>query len=90
MEHKHQGTVTNFKKVRSLMDKIIQMVEDDEYCIDIMHQNLAAIGLLRSAHQKLMENHLSTCFKQAMQSDDPEKKQEMIQEILRVINLFNK
>lgn len=90
MNNKHQETITNFKKVRSLMNKIIEMVENDEYCIDIMNQNLAAIGLLRSAHQKLMENHLNTCFKQAMESDDPQKKQEMIQEILTVINLFNK
>mgnify|MGYP006311719221 FL=1 len=72
------------------MTKTIEMVEEDEYCIDIMNQNLAAIGMLRSAHEKLMRNHLNTCFKQAMESADSEQKEEMIQEILRVINLFNK
>jgi DNA-binding FrmR family transcriptional regulator len=36
------------KKTRSLIDKIAQMVEKDEYCIDIMQQNLAAIGLMRN------------------------------------------
>lgn len=66
------------------------MVEDDEYCIDIMQQNLAVIGLLRSAHQMLMENHLNTCFKEAMGTKDEKRKQEMIEEILKVTKLFNK
>jgi len=55
-----------------------------------MQQNLAVIGLLKSAHQMLMENHLNTCFKNAMQTNNEKKKQEMIQEILKVSKLANK
>jgi len=80
----------NFKKAQTHMGKIIQMVEGDKYCIDIMQQNLAVIGLLRSAHHTLMENHLNTCFKTAMRSKNEKKKQEMIEEILKVSKLFNK
>lgn len=90
MNSDKQKSLTNFKKVRSLMGKMIQMIKEDKYCIDIMQQNLAAIGLLRSAHEKLMAGHLASCFRKAMESDDEERKQEMIKEILRVINLFNK
>jgi len=72
------------------MKKIIEMVENDDYCIEIMQQNLAAIGLLKSAHQMLMENHLKTCFKKAMDSGDKRKKKRMIAEILKVTNLFNR
>jgi len=94
---KKQKTLINFKKAQSLITKIIKMVEADEYCIDIMQQNLAVIGLLKSAHQMLMENHLNTCFKTAMatKNDLPagrqgKRKQEMIEEILKVTKLFNK
>lgn len=85
-----QKTLINFKKTKSLMAKIIKMTEDDKYCIDIMQQNLAAIGLLKSAHQMLMEDHLNTCFKSAMETKNEKGKQEMIDEILGVIKLFNK
>lgn len=85
-----ENTLINFKKAQSLISKIIKMVEADEYCIDIMQQNLAVLGLLRSAHQMLMENHLNTCFKKAAGAKNEKKKQEMIKEILRVIKLFNK
>jgi DNA-binding FrmR family transcriptional regulator len=80
----------NFKKAQSLMLKIIKMSEEGEYCINIMQQNLAVIGLLRSAHEMLMENHLNTCFKKAMSTGSEKKKKEMTEEILKVTNLFNK
>ena len=90
MNNKKQETLINFKKAQSLISKIIKMVEADEYCIDIMQQNLAVIWLLKSAHQMLMENHLNTCFKTAMATKNEKRKQEMVQEILKVTKLFNK
>ncbi len=85
-----EKTLINFKKAHSLLAKIIKMTEDGEYCIDIMQQNMAVLGLLKSAHQMLMENHLNTCFKTAMSSKNEKKKKEMTDEILKVTNLFNK
>ena len=90
MKSNQSKSLVNFKKARSHITKIITMVEDGRYCIDIMQQNLAVIGLLRSAHQMLMENHLNTCFKNAMGSENKKKKQEMTDEILKVTKLFNK
>ena len=85
-----QKTLINFKKAQSSVSKIIKMLENDEYCIDIMQQNLAVIGLLKSAHQMLMEGHLNTCFKKAMASKNAKRQNEMIKEILRVTKLLNK
>lgn len=90
MKNKKQDILINFKKAHTLLGKIIKMVEDDRYCIDVMQQNLAVIGLLKSAHQMLMEKHLNTCFKSAMATKNGGKKQNMIQEILKVTKLFNK
>lgn len=87
---KKQASKINFKKAKSLLDKIIRMTEEGEYCIDIMQQNLAAIGLLKSAHQLLMENHLSTCFKSAMASKNKKIKEKMVEEILGVSKLASK
>lgn len=87
--HKDKSLVA-LKKARGLLDKIIKMSEDKEYCIDIMQQNLAAIGLLRSAHHSLMEGHLKSCFRNAMQSKNEKIKKQMTDEILKVTKLFNK
>ena len=90
MIDRKKNTLINFKKTQSLIPRIIKMVENNEYCINVMQQNLAAIGLLKSAHQMLMENHLNTCFKAAMETKSEKRKKEMTEEILRLTKLFNK
>ena len=87
MKRSKQKSLTGLKKAKSLIEKIIEMVEDDEYCIGIMQQNLAAIGLLKSVNQTLMENHLHHCFATAI---NRERKKEMIEEILTVTKLLNR
>jgi len=85
-----QKTSIAFKKAKSHLEKILQMIDQDTYCIDIMQQNLAVIGLLKSAHQQLMEGHLNSCFKHAMEKGDEQTKQKMVTEMLTVTKLFNR
>lgn len=82
--------IISLKKAQSLITKIIEMSDNNKYCIDIMQQNLAAIGLLKSAHQMLLEDHLNSCFRRAMETKNEKRKQEMIDEILKVGKLANK
>ncbi|OQA04898.1 MAG: Copper-sensing transcriptional repressor CsoR [bacterium ADurb.Bin400] len=88
--HHKEKSLLNFKKAHSHIAKIIKMIEEDKYCIDIMQQNLAVIGLLKSAHETLMEGHLQSCFKQAVVSQDSTKQAEMTEEILKVTKMYNK
>jgi len=90
MKDKKQDSLINFKKAHSHLENIIRMTENNEYCISIMQQNMAVIGLLKSAHQMLMENHLNTCFKSAMAAKNGSKKNLMVKEILKVTKLFSK
>ncbi|MEI8123930.1 MAG: metal-sensing transcriptional repressor [bacterium] len=89
-ENKKKNILINFKKASSSLKKIIEMVENDHYCIEVMQQNLAVIGLLRSAHEKLMANHFNTCFKSAVLSKNENKQKQMTEEILKLINIYNK
>ena len=85
-----QKSLISFKKAQGAISKLIKMVEADEYCINIMQQNLAVIGMLKSAHANLMENHLNTCFKTAMTVKNDKRQREMIDEILKLTKLYNK
>ena len=90
MKNNKQRSVVNFKKAQSHIGKIIKMIEEDKYCIDIMQQNLAVMGLLKSVHKSIMETHLNSCFKHAMETASEKKKQKMIEEILKVTDLSNR
>lgn len=89
-QNQKQKKIIALKKANSLIQTITQMVESDRYCIDIMQQNLAAIGLLRNLHAQLMEDHLQHCFSEAVSSSDKRKQQRMVDEILQVTKLVNK
>jgi len=90
MNEERGKIIIGLKKAHSLVGRIIKMTESGDYCIDIMRQNLAAIGLLRAAHEGLMKNHVNGCFKSALASGSPAKQRKMTDEILQVTNLFNK
>ncbi|MEI6672942.1 MAG: metal-sensing transcriptional repressor [bacterium] len=74
-----------FKKARSLLDKIVTMAEKDEYCIDIVQQNLAVIGLLKNINLQLLDGHLNCCFVDAVKANDKKRMNGMIDEILTIV-----
>lgn len=87
MSEQDKKIITAFKKGHSHLEKVIKMVESEKYCVDVLQQNLAVIGLLRSANNHLLERHLNTCFASAMRGADTKKKKKMIEEILRLEKL---
>lgn len=75
------------KKAHSHLGNVIKMVEDGHYCIDILQQNLAVMGLLKSANDKIFARHLNSCFITAMKGTNEKKKKQMIDEILKINKL---
>lgn len=75
------------KKARTSLDKIINMVEEDKYCIDIIQQNLAVIWLLKSANMNLLEDHMNCCVKKAIKSNDENETNNKIEELIKVMKL---
>jgi len=85
-----QDVIIALKKAKGHIETILLMLEKGEYCVDIMQQNLAVIGLLKSVHAKLLENHLHTCFTHGMNSNNPKRKEAMIEEIAKVMRMGNR
>jgi DNA-binding FrmR family transcriptional regulator len=40
---KHDKSLIALKKAKTSLEKVIKMLEDEKYCIDIIQQNLAVI-----------------------------------------------
>lgn len=75
-------SVRNLRKARGLVDAILRMAQDGRYCMDLIQQCNAAIGMLQQVNNVILESHLQTCGKK-LASRNAEEKQEFIQEILR-------
>jgi DNA-binding FrmR family transcriptional regulator len=56
---------TRLRRVEGQVRGIQRMVEDDQYCIDILTQISAASGALRKIAVELLDDHLRHCVAQA-------------------------
>ena len=63
------------------LKKVIKMVENDEYCIDVIHQSQAVQCALQEADSLVLENHLKTCAANAIRDG---KQEEAIKELMNV------
>lgn len=68
------------------LEKVIKMIEEDEYCIDVLHQSQAVQAALKETDGAVLENHLRTCVADSIKSGDQE---EAIQEIMGVFKKKN-
>lgn len=67
---------------------ILEMIENDRYCIDISKQILAVQGLLKKANLEVLRKHLSHCVADAFEHGTEQAKQEKIDEILVVLDKY--
>ena len=87
MEHKNTAKIlTTLKKARSHLDKIIDMIEQDEYCIDVIQQLNAVEGYISSAKRKKLEDHMHSCFVDGMEEDKGQR-EKYVEEILRILKM---
>lgn len=70
------------KIAKGHLEKVIRMVEDHEYCIDVMHQLQAVEEGLKGTGHLILENHLNTCVADAIRKG---KSKEAIAEIMEII-----
>ncbi len=74
--------IHRLKIAKGHLDKVIKMVEDKEYCIDIVHQSMAVQSALKKADNVIMKNHLETCTLDFIKKGESE---EAIEEIIKIL-----
>lgn len=78
------------KKARTSIDQILLEVEsrDQKKCFDVIQQNLAAIGLLRSVNTLMLETHVATSMSKMSHLSVADKRllHRLRDEIVRVVH----
>lgn len=54
------------RSARGHLDGVIRMVEEDRYCIDVLHQIAAVQGGLDRVRRDILEAHLRGCVPEAV------------------------
>ena len=58
-----------------------RMVDNGDYCIDIIRQINAVQSALGKVSQVILEEHLSSCVTEAVRGDDPRQREKVLDEI---------
>ena len=85
MKADHEKVSRLLKTARGQLDGVLRMIDEDQYCIDIANQILAAEAILRKANREVVRAHMASCVAQAMESGDEQAKQQKLDEILRLL-----
>ncbi len=81
MQDPKNNTIHRLKIAKGHLEKVIKMVMEDEYCIDIVHQSMAVQAALKKVNEIVLENHLKTCVSDSIKSGNSN---EAVKEVMEV------
>lgn len=83
----HDQRISHRLKIaRGHLEKVIRMVDEGAYCIDVLLQSKAVQNALKEADNLMMENHLQTCASDAIKKGESEKAISEVMAVLRKAN----
>lgn len=79
---KNANIIHRLKIANGHLTKIIEMVERDEYCIDIVHQSKAVQSALKKIDNLILKSHMETCMASEIKNG---KGKQVIKEFVEVL-----
>lgn len=79
--------LNRLKRIEGQVRGIAQMVGDDRYCIDILHQVQAVKAALAKVESAILKDHAACCVSQAIASGDADDQRTKFNEL---IDLFER
>ncbi len=77
-------------RIKGQINGIENMIEEGTYCIDLINQIHATNRALQGLAAEVMEDHLKSCVRDAIQSEDAYEEVEKIEEFMDSVREFLK
>jgi len=81
----HEEDLTRVNRIEGQVRGVRRMIEEREYCIDIITQIQAAQSALGAVARRILEKHLDTCVSDALQGGTKADVDEKLRELMRVL-----
>jgi len=82
----HEDNLLALRRIEGQVRGIQRMIEEHQYCIDILNQIYAVKGALAKVEEKILERHFRHCVTEAVKGSSEKQKQEKLDEILKLIS----
>ena len=78
------------KTIEGHLRGVIRMVEEDQYCIDVIRQIQAVESALNKVSAQILANHLGSCVTIAIQGNNVKERERVLKEITEVFEMSTK
>jgi DNA-binding FrmR family transcriptional regulator len=87
---KHEIALKRIKNIEGHVRGIHRMIENDEYCIDVIRQILAVQAALNKVTSIILEEHLNSCLITAIKGEDEKERERVLKEISDIFETATK
>ena len=82
-----EKVVARLKRIEGQVRGFVRMLEEDRYCIEVLHQMQAVKSALSRAESELLKQHAAHCVEDAIATGNTTQQREKVAEL---IDLFDK
>ncbi len=88
-EHEKKKLNMRLRRLEGQIRGLQRMVDEDKYCVDILNQIVAAKGALHKVGLKILDDHMHGCVQRAIEGDETEENDEIINELMNLLAKFS-
>ncbi len=82
MDETKSAKINRLNRIAGQVRGVAQMVEDDRYCMDILHQIRAVKSALAKVESQVLKDHTAFCVAEAIASGDENDQREKFKELV--------
>ena len=86
----NKAIVRRLKSIEGHVRGVQRMVDDGEYCIDIVNQILAIQRALKKVSGLVLDDHLHSCVTDAVRGKDANAREQVLGELMQVFEATGK
>ena len=76
--------INRLNRVAGQVRGLAQMIEDDRYCIEILHQMQAVKSALAKVETQVLKDHAASCVAEAIASGDESDQRQKFEELVEL------
>lgn len=80
----HNQQLQRMRTVEGHLKGVIRMLEEGEYCIDVIRQIHAIQGALNKVSEGILREHLNSCVTTAIRGENLSERERVLEEIAEV------
>ncbi len=86
----HNEQVVNLKRIEGQVRGIQRMIEQGDYCVDILTQLHAVIGAMKRVETEVFKKHLEGCVAGALTGGSERETRKKVDEVMGLLVRFKK